>query len=172
VTRLPTTRDDARVANWRDLEQAEQAFADSVRARFEATGLAMLATLRSDGSPRLSGIEPWFADGELWLGMMYDSRKARDLQRDPRFALHAATIDKDVSEGDVKVAGRAFEIGEDEVADALAAYAAQAGHDAPPGPAHVFKLDLHEVVHIAPAGDHLVIQRWTPVEGLTQVDRY
>jgi hypothetical protein len=160
------------MASWHAVEQAEPAFADMVRARFEATGLAMVATLRSDGSPRLSGIEPWFADRELWLGMMYDSRKARDLQRDPRFALHAATIDKDVTNGDVKVAGRAFEIAEDAVDGALATYAAQAGHDAPPGPAHVFRLDLHEVVHIAPAGDHLVIQRWTPADGLTQVDRY
>jgi hypothetical protein len=160
------------MATWAEIEQAEREFADAVRARFEATGLAMLATLRSDGSPRLSGIEPWFADGDLWLGMMYDSRKARDLQRDPRFALHAATIDKDVTEGDVKVSGRAFEVGEDAVADALSTYAAQAGHDAPPGPANVFRLDLHEVVRIAPAGDHLVIERWTPVEGLTTVDRY
>jgi hypothetical protein len=57
--------------------------------RFEATGLGLLATLRADGSPRVSGLEPLFALGELWFGMMPESRKALDLLRDPRFAIPA-----------------------------------------------------------------------------------
>ena len=67
----------------------------------------MLATLRRDGSPRISGIEVTFADGQLWLGMMPDSRKALDLQRDPRFALHSAPLDADLKDGDAKISGRA-----------------------------------------------------------------
>src|SRR5207245_11850 len=83
------------------------------RARFEATGLGLLATLRRDGSPRISGIEPLFTSDELWLGMMPGSRKVTDLLRDPRFALHSATEDKQVTHGDARISGRALVV-EDE----------------------------------------------------------
>src|ERR687886_2491054 len=92
---------------WKDVASAAPELAALVRARFEATGLGLLATLRRDGSPRISGIEPLFTDDELWLGMMPDSRKATDLVRDARFALHSATVDKQVTQGDAKIGGRA-----------------------------------------------------------------
>lgn len=56
---------------------------------------ATLATLRRDGSPRISGTEVVFDDeaGEIYLGMMPGSVKALDLRRDPRLALHSPTVD-------------------------------------------------------------------------------
>ena len=66
-----------------------------MRARFDAHRHKILGTLRADGSPRLSGIETTFKDGELWLGMMPGSRKVQDLQRDPRLALHSPPVDPD-----------------------------------------------------------------------------
>src|SRR5438105_6347285 len=99
--------------SWSEVVSAAPELAATVQARFDAYGLALLATLRRDGSPRISGIEPLFALGELWLGMMQDSRKAADLLRDPRFALHSATTDKQVTAGDAKISGRAVIVDED-----------------------------------------------------------
>jgi hypothetical protein len=72
------------VASWSEVEAAAPELAERVKERFAATGLGLLATLRADGSPRISGIEPLFALDELWLGMMDGSRKATDLLRPPR----------------------------------------------------------------------------------------
>ncbi len=94
---------------WSDVERAAPDLAAAVRARFEAHRHKVLATLRADGSPRLSGIETTFKDGELWLGMMPDSRKVQDLRRDPRLALHTPPADADLTEPDARISGRAVE---------------------------------------------------------------
>ena len=65
----------------------------------------MLGTLRSDGWPRISPMEPAFFEGHLWLAGMPDTAKFADLLRDPRFALHTATADPQVTDGDAKVWG-------------------------------------------------------------------
>lgn len=83
---------------WSAVAAEAPELAQRVRARFEATGLRFLATLRGDGAPRVSGIEPLFTDDELWLGMMDRSRKGADRRRDPRLCLHNASADKDVTE--------------------------------------------------------------------------
>jgi len=94
--------------NWAALSTAEPALADTVEQRFGAFTHHVLATLRKDGSPRTSGIEVRFLDGELWLGMMPDSLKALDLRRDPRFALQANPgAGTDMGGGDVRISGRA-----------------------------------------------------------------
>jgi hypothetical protein len=58
----------AAVAAWRDVEQAEPEFAARVRRLFDAGRYKTIATLRADGSPRISGIECRFADGEPRFG--------------------------------------------------------------------------------------------------------
>jgi Pyridoxamine 5'-phosphate oxidase len=47
-------------------------------------GVVLVATIRHDGTPRLSPVEPYVLAGELWLSMMWQSTKARDLLHDPR----------------------------------------------------------------------------------------
>ncbi len=79
--------------SWRDVEQQAPELATRAREFFAATQHKTLATLRRDGSPRISGIEADFRDGELWLGCMWHSLKALDLRRDPRFALHSGSVD-------------------------------------------------------------------------------
>jgi hypothetical protein len=162
------------MTSWNDFTEQAPDLAALVRARLEAHGLALLATVRRDGAPRISGLEPLIAAGELWMGMMPDSRKVADLQRDPRFALHSATVDKDVAEGDVKLSGRAIEVPPDspDLATFRAAFAAASGYEPPPGPMNLFRADLTEVSSLRPAGDHLVIQWWHPGEGPHSVDRY
>jgi predicted pyridoxine 5'-phosphate oxidase superfamily flavin-nucleotide-binding protein len=160
------------MSSWTDVTTAAPELADHARARVESTGLALLATLRRDGSPRLSGIEPLFAMGELWLGMMDASLKARDLQRDPRMTLHNATVDKNVTEGDVKVSGRAVEAHDVDTKQRFAdAVSAQHG-EMPPGPFHLFRVDVTEVSSIRPAGDHLVTESWREGRPVRQVKRY
>ncbi|GDY28528.1 pyridoxamine 5'-phosphate oxidase family protein [Gandjariella thermophila] len=86
------------MSSWSDFHTAAPELATAVHHRFAATGLAFRATLRRDGFPQISGIEVEFLGGEVWLGMMPGSRKAADLARDPRLALHAATADPKVSD--------------------------------------------------------------------------
>ncbi len=146
--------------------------AAAVQARFEAHGLGFVATIRRDGSPRISGVEPLFARGDVWLGMMPNSLKALDLLRDPRFALHCATVDKEVTEGDAKIAGRAEVVEEDAtVAQFLIDFEGQTGYPPPPGPFHLFRADLTEVSLVKPAGDHLDIDLWRAVGGVTRIER-
>lgn len=81
------------MASWADFEAADPALAAAVREAFGIRKHATMATLRADGGPRISGTELEFTDGEVFLGMPADSRKALDLQRDPRVAVHSPTRD-------------------------------------------------------------------------------
>src|SRR6476646_5567953 len=101
---------------WRDFERAEPEFAQRVQTLFDAHRHKTIATLRADGSPRISGIEAAFEDGELTFGSMPNARKGADLRRDPRFALHSATVDPvEGAEaqwpGEAKISGRAIHAG-------------------------------------------------------------
>ena len=158
------------MASWNDVSEAAPGLAAAVQARFEATGLGFLATLRSNGFPRISGIEPSFVAGEMWLGMMDQSRKALDLRRDPRLALHSASADKNVKEGDARITGTGVELFEGD--EHRQAYVEHLGGGAAPGPMHVFRVDVTEVMLLKPAGDHLLIDSWVEGRGIRRVKRY
>jgi len=151
------------MSTWAEVVAAEPEFADRVRRVFDARRHKVLATLRRDGSPRSSGIEVEFADGEVCMGMMPGSVKAQDLRRDPRLALHAASEDPPQDDpgswlGDAKIAGRAIEVGE--LGDAGEA-------------AHRFKVEITEVVltRVGRPADHLVIESWHEGRGLERKER-
>ncbi len=160
------------MTSWSSFSAEAPELAGLVRARFEATGLAFVATLKRDGSPRISGIEPIIDGGELWLGMMDGSRKAADMARDPRLALHAASVDKEVRGGDAKLGGRAVPASDDEFERYAAASAARSG-GVPPGRFPLFRMDLTEasLLRLGPSGDHLLIEWWRPGAGVTRVER-
>jgi Pyridoxamine 5'-phosphate oxidase len=161
------------MAAWNEVAAAAPELAALVRARFEATGLGLLATLRRDGSPRISGIEPLFTDDEVWLGMMPESRKAIDLLRDPRFALHSATVDKQVTEGDARLSGRAVLVEDEATMDAFRrAFEAHNGYAVPPGPFSLFRADVSELSTIQPGGDHLNIDYWRAGQPPRRIQRY
>jgi hypothetical protein len=147
---------------WRDVEQAVPEFAQRVRALFDAHKHKTIATLRADGSPRISGIETVFEDVELVFGSMLNARKGADLRRDPRFALHSATVDPvEGSEaqwpGEAKISGRA-----------IAAGAITKGPDG-----DRFHADIAEVVHthLDEKATKLVVEWWTPTHGLQRIER-
>lgn len=147
---------------WRDVEQAEPEFAARVRVLFDAHRHKTIATLRADGSPRISGIEAGFDDGELVFGSMPDARKGVDLRRDPRFALHSATVDPvEGAEaqwpGEAKISGRAV--------------AAGPITEGPGGDR--FHADIADVVrtHLNKQATLLVVEWWTPARGLRRIER-
>jgi Pyridoxamine 5'-phosphate oxidase len=143
------------MTSWNAFAAAAPELAARVRERLEAHGLALVATLTADGSPRISPVEPLIALGELWLGMMPASRKAADLRRDPRLALHAATVDKQVTAGDAKLAGRAVEVTDPVTVQAYReAFGTQAGEPVPPA-LGLFRVELTSASFLLPAGDHL-----------------
>jgi hypothetical protein len=145
------------MAQWSDVVKSAPEFAALARRHFEAGKHLTLATLRTDGSPRISAIEIEFVGDDAWLGSMWQSRKALDLRRDPRFALHSPTAGSDDWAGDAKLSGRAEEILDD--ARRAEIQAASEG-EAPPGPFHLFRCDISEVVVTRVAEGDLLIELW------------
>jgi hypothetical protein len=180
------------MASWQDVETAVPDLAAAVRTVFDAHKHKVLATLRADGSPRVSGNEVTFKDGEAWLGMMHRSVKALDLLRDPRLAVHSATADAELKLGDAKLSGRAVEETDAETIRRFGADAAEEhggaeeqdgaespeGGDPPEGaespePFHLFRIDIAElsIVRIGDPPDHLVIESWSPAAGYRRTER-
>lgn len=161
------------MASWQDVEEAVPELAAAVRAAFDAHKHKVLATLRADGSPRVSGNEVTFKDGDVWLGMMHRSVKALDLLRDPRLAVHSATVDAELKLGDAKLAGRAVEVTDDDTVRRFAADSAEEHGVEPPEPFHLFRVDLTEVslVRIGEPADHLVIESWSEAAGHRRAER-
>lgn len=143
----------AAMTSWSDLVAAEPAFAQSVRRTFAVRKHATMATLRRDGSPRISGTEIDFdTGGELYIGMMPGTRRAADLRRDPRLAVHSPTVDTPADDatawlGDGKIDAVATEVEPDR-----------------------FRLDLRGVVWTR-IDDGLAVTSWTPGRGLHTVRR-
>ena len=136
------------MADWQQVEAEAPELAAAVRACFAVRKHATMATLRADGSPRISGTEVQWDDGALWVGSMPGALKARDLQRDARVAVHSPTVDPPEGDdsawaGEAKVAGRAVEVPTEDGS-------------------HRFRIDLAEVVHTRVDGDALLITSWHP----------
>jgi hypothetical protein len=155
------------MVTWKEIEQKEPEFVSRVRKLFDAGRHKTIATLREDGSPRISGVECEFTDGELRFGSMTAARKGADLRRDPRFAIHGPTfhpVEGKESEwpGEAKIAGRAVSAGP---------IVADDGPDQPQG--EQFTADIREVAitHLNDDATKLVIEWWTPAGGLRKVER-
>lgn len=153
------------MSSWGEVEAAAPELAARVRELFDAGRHKTIATLRADGSPRISGIECEFVDGELRFGSMSGARKGADLTRDPRFALHGPTVHPVEGHegewpGEAKIAGRAVPAGPIE-----------GGGEAPEG--EMFVADISEVVltGLDAGATLLVIQWWTPEGGVRRIER-
>lgn len=148
------------MTSWQDIAAQAPELAEAVRERFTVRKHCTMATLRKDGSPRISGTEVEFSGGELWLGSMPGAMKALDLRRDPRVALHSPTVDPpEANPGDW--AGEAK----------LAASAVEVPNDDPADTSHRFRIDIHEVVLTRVEGDRLVIESWHKDRGVERRTR-
>jgi hypothetical protein len=153
------------MASWGDVEAKAPELAAAARELFDAFTHKTLATLRRDGSPRISGSELNFAEGELYFGSMWMAVKALDLRRDPRFAVHSGSADPPGWPGDAKVAGRAEEITDPERVKAINGESV--------GRSHLFRADVTElvIVRLGDPADHLVIESWHEGRGVTSLRR-
>ncbi|HVF03673.1 MAG TPA: pyridoxamine 5'-phosphate oxidase family protein [Frankiaceae bacterium] len=142
------------MATWAEIEREVPELAREVRARFAAGKHSTMATLRRDGGPRISGTEVAFEDGDVWLGSMPGAVKARDLQRDPRLAIHSPTAEPDEAgtswAGEAKLSGTAHEVPAEDAS-------------------HKFRVDISEIVltRLGDPADHLVIESWHQGRGYT-----
>ena len=143
------------MATWGAFEQEASDLATAIEKRFQAAKTHVLATVRKDGSPRVSGSEVDFRGPDLSFGSMLGARKAKDLQRDGRCAIHAHPFEG----GDAKVAGIAVEVSGSEKATYTTG-------SEPAGDFHAFRLDVTEAVLTAVEGDELVVTRWREGEGV------
>lgn len=163
------------MATWSEVEQAVPELATAVRAAFDAHKHKVLATLRADGSPRLSGNEVTFRDGDVWLGMMYESRKALDLRRDARMEVHSAPVDEELKLGDARLAGRAVEVTDPEMLRSFAGADENPPSEPqePPEPYHLFRVDVTDItlIRIGDPADHLVIESWSDDAGYKRIER-
>ena len=152
---------------WQAFEQAEPEFAARVRRLLEAGRHKTIATLRADGSPRISGIECELTDGDLRFGSMSDARKGADLERDPRFALHGPTFHPEEGKegewpGEAKIAGRAIPAGP-----------VTTDESSEQSDGQMFVADITEVVitGLNAEATRLVVESWTPERGLRRIER-
>jgi general stress protein 26 len=150
--------------SWSEFEAAAPELATRVRERLDAHKHKTLATVRRDGSPRISGTETQVSHGELWIGSMWQARKARDLRRDPRFALHSGSDDPPAWSGDAKLAGVVEEVTDPKRVREM---------NGQSGQSHLFRLDLREVsvVGLDDERKALVIEVWTPERGVRTIKR-
>ena len=154
---------------WRDVELGAPEIARQGMARLNAAHLALLGTLRRDGSPRISPIEPVIAGGQLLIGAMAWSAKAGDLRRDPRYVLHSAVTGPDNGEGELKLYGTAAEASQDLRAAAAGAWwLARA-----PDKAAVFTLHIRQAMFISWDIERglMTAHRWSPASGYAAASR-
>ena len=155
--------------SWRDVELGAPEIARQGVARLHAARVALLGTLRRDGSPRISPIEPFIAGGQLLIGAMAWSAKAGDLRRDPRYVLHSAVTSPDSGEGELKLNGPAAEAGPD-----LRATAADAWWLArAPDKAAVFILHIRQAIFVDWDINRglMTVHRWSPASGYAVASR-
>jgi hypothetical protein len=155
------------VPAWRVIEGEEPDFAGRVRRLFDAGRHKTIATLRVNGSPRISGIECQFVEGDLRFGSMAGARKSADLKRDGRFALHGPTFHPEEGKesdwpGEAKITGRAILTGPITTDDST---------EQPDG--EMFVADIAEVVitGLNAEASRLVVEWWTAEGGLRRVER-
>ena len=153
---------------WGHVEEQVPDLAERIQSRFEGHIHTVMATLRRDGSPRLSGMEAPIRDGHLWLGMSPDSLKAADLRRDPRFSLHSSPDTEELLLGDARIDGQAVSTTPAEVDKFIA------GHRFPidnPDIMVLFTAHITRATLTRVEGQELVIQTWTPTDGLQEIRR-
>lgn len=151
--------------NWSELERRQPKLADLGRQHLLNPGVVLVATIRRDGTPRLSPVEPFIMDGDLWLSMLWQSTKAADLTRDPRILVHSVVTSRNGEDGELKVRGQARSEKDSGVQRRYADAVAQAlGWKPEPGHFHLFAVDIDHLSYLRyddSTGDQYVTQ-WPP----------
>ena len=142
---------------WADLEREAPDLAAIARDEFARSGMALVGTLRRDGAPRISNVEPVIADGELYLGMMWQSRKVVDLLRDPRLVLRNAVCTNRGDEVELIIRGHA--VARDD-ATSREAYLAHSEAAWGSSPFHLFAVAIDSAALIRYGGGQQYVKVW------------
>ncbi len=153
---------------WQQFAEAAPELATLGKERLDDRGLALIGTLRKDGGPRISPIEPYIVDGELMLGMMWRSRKALDITRDPRVTLHSATCDREGTEGDFKLSGRAEDVHDAARRKRYGDATEERIEWRPDEPFHLFSLEIESASYIIFGAGQRVL-RWSRDAGFERI---
>jgi hypothetical protein len=153
---------------WRNLNAGAPELARRGRERLETTRIALIGTLRRDGSPRISPIEPFFCEDELVFGAMAWSLKVRDLQRDARCIVHSAVTGPNAGEPELRLYGRA-EAADERLRRECAGWWA----DQPAEAAWVFtvRLDAATLLEWDYEASEMLVRRWSPERGYRESRR-
>ena len=155
---------------WDEFERGCPQIASIARERFAQDELVLVGTLRSDGSPRISPVEPDVAAGRLFLGMMWQSKKALDLLRDPRVVVHSVPITKENPGGDVTLRGIAESVDDPGLRQAYRDEIRRRIDWAPDEPQyHLFSIDVGSAAHTV-FGERRHALVWDPVGGLRRLE--
>jgi hypothetical protein len=148
---------------WAELEAEQPRLAELGRQKLAGPGVVLVGTIRQDGAPRISPVEPLFWESDLWLSMGWGSRKAVDLRRDSRVLVHSIVTSRDGSYGEYKVRGRAIE---ETRPDVQGGYAETVTHELGWQPEigrfHLFRVDVEDVTVIRwdDATNDQFVTRW------------
>lgn len=163
-TYRPHARYDLNVSRWDTIERNHPQFAHRCRQAFDANLHKVMATIRTDGSPRVSGTEIRFLEGDVWLGSMSRAFKLADLLRDPRLAIHCAPTDVSLGAGDAKLSGRALP------AEATR-WTELTGQPAPGEDSAFFTIDIGSLTLTHAESQELVIETWSENRGYRKLRR-
>ena len=148
---------------WSEFEQQEGRLAELGRGLLGDPGVVLVVTIRADGAPRLSPVEPLFWNGDLWLSMGWGTRKAADLGRDARILVHSIVTTRDGTGGEYKLRGTAIAEPDSHVNEQYAeVVATRLGWEPEPGRFHLFRVDVADVTFIRwdDATNDQYVTRW------------
>ena len=148
---------------WTEFEAQQPRLAELGRLKLAGPGVVLVGTIRRDGAPRVSPVEPLFWEGDLWLSMGHGTRKAADLRRDARILVHSIVTGRDGSEGEYKLRGRAVPVTDSAVAARFAGVVAERlGWRPEVGRFHLFRVDISEVGWFRVVGSEHETRAWRP----------
>jgi Pyridoxamine 5'-phosphate oxidase len=148
---------------WHEVQDRQQRLAEVGTRMLGDPGVVLVATIRSDGTPRISPVEPLFWESDLWLSMGWETRKAQDLRRDRRILVHSIVTSRDGTAGEYKVRGRAVPEPDPQVQQQFArAVTERLGWEPEAGKFHLFRVDVAEVTFIRwdDATNDQYVTRW------------
>jgi hypothetical protein len=157
---------------WDEFATAAPELAGLGEQRLRDRELSLVGTLRRNGWPRISPVEPDFVDGDLMLGMMWRSPKALDLLRDPRLVVHSVVSRREGDEGDFKLYGRAVPVDEpDRRARYRATIKARIDWEPDEPNYHLFAIDVDSAGFVTFAEGNRFGMAWDPDRGLRRWDQ-
>jgi len=159
--------------NWAEFAEAAPELARWGEERLKSTGLALVGTVRKDGAPRISPVEPLIVDGQLYLGMMWRSRKALDLLRDPRCLVQTTVRDREDRAGELKLRGHAVDVRDAAAIERYCRALQEAIDWRPEGQFHLFALEIESAAHVKymENGDQQLIE-WRPGQPVRERARH